>query len=119
MSKDEEKKPEKLEEIQLKPDIKEMPKGPTVFQALVMKKNRKVLKMFIFISASLIIVGFGSFFLGRSLIPKIFPSIDRYDSPIYACGLAVILTQAIVFTFYFWAWKHDVEEEKREKQKQE
>lgn len=95
------------------------PDTPTVFQALGRDENRFVLRMFVFISALLVVVGFGSFFLARRWIPSLFPSITRYDSPIYACVVAVVLTQAIVFAFYFWAWRHDVAEERREKQKAE
>lgn len=97
---------------------REMPKNaPTVFQSLGQDENKNVLRMFLFISTLLVVVGFGSFFLSRKYIPTLFPSITPYDSPIYACLVAVVLTQIIIFTFYFWAWKHDVEEEKREKQK--
>lgn len=92
---------------------------PTVFEALGMSENRKVLLTFIGISLSLIIVGFGSFYLGKKYIPFFFPSIDPFDAPIYSCGLAVVLTQAIIFGFFFWAWGHDVEEEKKERELEE
>lgn len=92
---------------------------PTVFEALGMSENRKVLFTFLGISLALVVVGFGSFFLGKKLIPVIFKSIDPYDAPIYSCGLAVVLTQIIVFSFFFWAWKHDVAAEKKERELEE
>ena len=92
---------------------------PTVFEALGMKENRKVLWTFVGISLSLIVVGFGSFYLGKKYIPFFFPSIDPFDAPIYSCGLAVVLTQIIIFSFFFWAWGHDVAEEKKEKELEE
>ena len=92
---------------------------PTVFQALGMSENRRVLYTFLGISLSLVVVGFGSFYLGKKFIPVIFKSIDPFDAPIYSCGLAVVLTQIIVFTFFFWAWHHDVAQEKKEKEIEE
>lgn len=92
----------------------EKPKGPTVFQALRMKQNRNVLNMFIFISVLLVVTAFGTFKLGSIYIPYVFPTIDPFDAPGYACGAAVVVTQIIIFVFYFWAWKHDVAEEKAE-----
>lgn len=92
---------------------------PTLFQALGFDENRKVLYTFLGISVLLVVTGFGSFYLGKLYIPKFFPSIDPFDAPIYSCGLAVVLTQIIVFTFYFWAWGHDVAEEKKEKELEE
>ena len=94
-------------------------KCPTVFQALGMKQNRTVLITFILVSVGIAAVAFGVFFAGRELIPVWFPSISRYDAPIYACGACVIASQILVFGFYFWAWRYDLRAEKSEKQKKE
>ncbi|OHT03343.1 hypothetical protein TRFO_29262 [Tritrichomonas foetus] len=96
------------------PSPQQSENGPTVFQALGFQENRKVLNTFIGISLALVVVGFGSFYAGKIYIPVIFPSIDPFDAPIYSCVLAVVLTQVIVFGFYFWAWGHDVAEEKHQ-----
>lgn len=113
---------ESIEEENFDPDHptpEQIKNCPTVFEALGMEENRRVLWTFVGISLSLIIVGFGSFYLGKKYIPFFFPSIDPYDAPIYSCGLAVVLTQIIIFSFFFWAWGHDVAEEKREKELEE
>jgi hypothetical protein len=89
--------------------------APTLFGAMGMEQNRRVLWTFAGISVLLVVAGFGVFFVGRELIPVCFPSISRYDSPIYSCAAAVVVTQAIIFAFYFWAWKHDVAEERAER----
>ena len=92
---------------------------PTVFQALGMSQNRKVLFTLLGMSVLIAVVAFGMFFIGREMIPVWFPSISRYDSPIYACGACVVLTQVIIIAFYVWAWKHDTAEQKAEKMKKE
>jgi hypothetical protein len=79
----------------------ENPKGPTVFRSLAMKQNSSVLKMLVFVTVGLAVTGFGSFFATRSLLPK-FTKISRNDSLIYACVVAVVLTQIIIFVFCFW-----------------
>ena len=94
---------------------KQAKETPTVFEALGMEQNRKVLFTFIFISLLLIVAAFGIFFAGRKFIPVVFPSISAYDAPIYACLASVVVTQVIIFTFYCWAWKHDVAEEAKNK----
>jgi hypothetical protein len=91
---------------------------PTVFQALGMGQNRKVLFTFVGVSLLVLVTAFGVFFAGRELIPVLFPSVSRYDSPIYACAACVVASQAVVFAFYFWAWKHDVAEEQRERERE-
>lgn len=85
---------------------------PTLFQALGTEQNRNVLYTFIGISVLLVVVAFGMFFAGRELIPRVFPSISRYDSPIYACGAAAIVSHVIIFAFCGWAYKHDMAEER-------
>ena len=102
-----------------KPTPEQLKNCPTVFEALGFEENRRVLYTFLGISLALIVVGFGSFYVGKWYIPVLFPSIDPFDAPIYSCGLAVVLTQAIIFAFYFWAWGHDVAEEKKEKELEE
>jgi hypothetical protein len=82
-----------------------------------MGQNRNVLLTLVGMSVLVAATAFGVFFAGRELIPKMFPSVSRYDSPIWACGACVVATQIIIFVFYCWAWKHDVEEERREKLK--
>jgi hypothetical protein len=99
------------------PTAEQLQQTPTVFEALGMAQNRKVLLTLVGISVLLAATAFGIFFAGRELIPKMFPSVSRYDSPIWACGACVVATQIIIFAFYCWAWKHDVEEERQEKLK--
>lgn len=108
------KKPTLADKLYTQDEIKNC---PTVFQALGMSQNRKVLLTLLGMSILIAGVAFGVFFVGREMIPVWFPSISRYDSPIYACGACVVLTQVIIIVFYVWAWKHDTAEQKAEANK--
>lgn len=108
------KNPTLAEKLYTEQEIKNC---PTVFQALGMSQNRKVLLTLLGMSLLIAAIAFGVFFVGREMIPVWFPSISRYDSPIYACGACVVVTQVIIIAFYVWAWKHDVAEQKAEENK--
>jgi len=98
------------------PTAEQLRNCPTVFQALGMGQNQRVLLALVGMSALLIATAFGVFLAGRELIPRWFPSVSRCDSPLYAAGACVVIMQVIVFTFYFWAWGHDVRQDKEERQ---
>ena len=85
------------------------PMGPrmTLFQALQEKQNKHVLNMLIFMTILLVVVGFGSFYLGKFWFPIIFKSMDPQNAGAYGCILAVFTTQACIIWFYFYSKKVD------------
>ena len=90
--------------------------GNTLFRSLGMDQNKYVLQVFIFMTFLLVFTGFGSFFLFKNIIPILFPNVPKKDSGVYAGGISAVITHIIVFVFYFWAKKYDIEEEKHEKE---
>ena len=110
-----EEKQEKVEEKKEEKE-KEEEKGPTLFDCLAMDQNKDVLRMLKIISISLVLIAFGSFYLLRALIPKIWTNVPRKDANVYACGISAILSHIFIFGYGYWARKHDLAEEAAEKE---
>lgn len=90
--------------------------GPSLFRLMFEKQNKEVLNTFLFISGLIVFVSFGSFYLFRYLIPKIWTNVSRPDAGNYAIGISCVITHIIVFAFIIYARNYDLKKEKEEKE---